>query len=197
MINRVHDFFRKSIEVLQNNESKTKDICQVLINSEFFRDDFLPNFLPLDKSSHLKEQLNLLQNVKGPVLYWFEFEKAVDKNNLLRETYFNYKNTIAQTKDLSNYRNTSSYKKVFCEDSNVLYVGKVEKDFYQRIKTHLGFATSPKTAGMQLHHWYAQNIKEFGDLTLHYIVFDSTMIDLIAVMEKDVAKEFKPLIGRY
>lgn len=197
MIEKLDEFFTKSIEVLSKNKIKNKHIYQVVINSDFFKDDFLPNFKGLDKSTYLSEQLMMLENVKGPVLYWFEFDKAVDKNNLLREKYFNYKNMILKSNDPLKYRNTSSYKKQFCEDSDVLYVGKVEKDFYQRIKTHLGFATSPKTAGMQLHHWYAQNITEFGDLRLNYIVFTPDMIYLISTLEKIIAQKLKPLIGRY
>ena len=50
---------------------------------------------------------------------------------------------------------------------------------------------------MQLHHWYADEIKTYGNLTLNFIEFSPQMIYLIALFEKLFAKELKPLIGRY
>jgi hypothetical protein len=61
--------------------------------------------------------------------------------------------------------------------------------------THLVYSQSPKTAGMQLFHWYKPEI--FGDLKLNYIVFEENMKHLIVILEKQLAKELQPLIGKY
>lgn len=197
MIEKLNKFFTNSIEILANNQKEIGKPNQVIINEDFFKDEFLPNFIIGEQSVYVKEKLQEISKIKGPVLYWFEFDNTEDKNNLLRNKFTEYKDSLGKLYHLPNYRYTSSYKKQFCADSNVLYVGKVEKDFYQRIKTHLGYAASAKTAGMQLHHWYGKSVNDFGDLTLNYIVFNNEMNDLIAVLEKVVAKELKPLIGRY
>ena len=55
---------------------------------------------------------------------------------------------------------------------------------------------SQQTAGLQLFHWY--NIAEgLPPLNLKYIVFEEEMEDLIAVLELDLARVLKPILGRY
>lgn len=74
-------------------------------------------------------------------------------------------------------------------------MGKVEIGFWGRLVTHLGYSQSPKTAGMQLFHWYKPEV--FDALKLNYIVFEENMKHLIVILEKQLAKELEPLIGRY
>ena len=55
---------------------------------------------------------------------------------------------------------------------------------------------SQQTAGLQLFHWY--NIAEgLPPLNLKYIVFEEEMEDLIAVLELDLGRVLKPILGRY
>ncbi|WP_170062701.1 hypothetical protein [Polaribacter filamentus] len=48
---------------------------------------------------------------------------------------------------------------------------------------------------MQLFHWYKPEL--YGDLKLNYIVFEENMKHLIVILEKQLAKELQPLIGKY
>ena len=48
---------------------------------------------------------------------------------------------------------------------------------------------------MQLFHWY--NPEVYGDLKLNYIVFNEEMKHLILMLEKELARDLQPLIGRY
>lgn len=128
-------------------------------------------------------------------MYWFEFEFIEGKNKIIRDKYENYRNNIKNDYLNENYRNTSSYKSKYLDTSKILYVGKVEKDFWGRIVTHLGYNKTPKTAGMQLHYWY--EIENFGVLTLSYIEFDDSMKYLITILEKQLALQVNPLIVKY
>ena len=74
-----------------------------------------------------------------------------------------------------------------------MYVDKVEIGFWGRLVTHLDYNQSPKTAGMQLFHWYKPEL--YGDIKLNYIVFDDDIKHLI--LEKQLAKDLKPLVGKY
>lgn len=197
MIEKLNNFFTESLQILSENQIKEREINKITINNDFFKDEFNPNFKSGNKSQYVIEQLALISSVNGPVLYWFEFDDLKVKKSVLREKFLDYKNRLGNQYHSPEYRYTSSFKRNMDEVKNVLYVGKVEKGFIQRITTHLGYATSPRTAGMQLHHWYACDINNFGNLTLNYIEFDEKMIYLLAVLEKIIAKELKPLIGRY
>ncbi|MCH3885681.1 hypothetical protein [Tenacibaculum aquimarinum] len=140
------------------------------------------------------EDFMKLKTKNKPILYWFELSSS-NKNKLLREKYINYRESIKKEFLATNYRNTSSYKSKFEPSSTTLYVGKVEKGFWGRLVTHLGYNQSKKTAGMQLFHWY--DVALFGELKLNYIEFEPEMKHLISVLEKKLAKELKPLIGKY
>ena len=48
---------------------------------------------------------------------------------------------------------------------------------------------------MQLFYWY--DIALFGELKLNYMEFNPKMKHLIPVLEKELANELKPLIGKY
>jgi len=124
-----------------------------------------------------------IKNKNKPVLYWFELISSLN-NEAIREKYIGYREPMKKNFKDKAYRNTSSYKSKYDDNSKTLYVGKVEKDFWGRLVTHLGYAQSIKTAGMQLYHWY--NIDSFGKLKLNYIEFDNNMKDSILILDKQI-----------
>lgn len=130
---------------------------------------------------------DLIKLKKRPILYWFSIDDKTINATRLREKYIEFK-------DLKSKRNSASYK-ALDSNSKTLYVGKVKKDFHLRLVTHLGYSKNENTAGMQLFHWY--NPEEFGNLTLNYIVFNEEMSDLITILEMELARELKPIIGKY
>lgn len=190
----LEDIFDESINKLTKEKSKIDDnkINSITINTNFFNQNYCNE---IDITTCNIVNIGHLKEIKTPVLYWFELTNNINHNEEIRKAYEMYRNSIkTRFKDL-NYRNTASYKKNYSKDKNTLYVGKVEKNFWGRVVTHLGYAQSKKTAGMQLFHWY--NPTDFGQLKLNYCVFSNDMKYLITVLEKRVSQEKEPLIGRY
>lgn len=125
-------------------------------------------------------------NIKNPVLYWFE----IVSDHQSRDIY----NTLVHLKTNLN-RNLPAYKKTVRDwQSNILYVGKVKKQFCGRITVHLGYYANPHTQGLQLCHW-AQNEKL--KLRLHYVLFPFELTDLIGLYENALALELRPLFGKH
>lgn len=197
MTERIKELLTASVEALQESLLKINDIQQIVINKDFFDEEYCKKFDNNAKSEYLREQLNRISLASGPVLYWFEFDDLKIDKSILRNAFISYKDPLKGDFGNPNYRYASSYKDDFKDCRNVLYVGKVERGFYQRIKTHLGYATSKHTAGMQLHFWYGRDIDNFGDLKLNFIEFKDDMKHLIAVLEKKIAWDLRPLIGKY
>lgn len=176
-----------SIEILNSIVSKQKEIYILQIDDTYFNENFFSN--DIRKSEQLKDVFDELKKIKNPVLYWFEIDVTKINAETVRKLYIEH---LAK----KNNRAISSYKKNFDIHSKTLYVGKVKKGFWGRLITHLGYHKSNQTAGLQLFHWY--NISEgLPSLKLNYIVFEREMEDLIAVLELDLARELKPILGRY
>lgn len=186
------DFIEESIESLKKLQSNIldKQIDSIVINQTFFDKDYLNEKNITETIPEFKE----IKEIKQPVLYWFELESS-DKNQQIREKIECYREPLKKDFSHPNYRYTSAYKKSYCSDTKILYVGKVQTGFWGRLVTHLGYNQSNTVAGMQLFHWY--DPREFGELKLHYITFDKDMKYLVTVLEKQLAKKFQPLIGHY
>ena len=175
------------IDILKLSASKEKEIHSLAINEVFFNSIYFDN--DIRKSEQLKETFEKLKLIKNPVLYWFEIDETKIKADKIRRMYVDH---LAKKSN----RAISSYKKIFDENSKTLYVGKVKKEFWGRLITHLGYHTNAKTAGLQLFHWY--NVTEgLPCLKLNYIVYEREMEDLISILELDLARELKPILGRY
>jgi hypothetical protein len=76
----------------------------------------------------------------------------------------------------------------------VLYVGKVKKVLWGRVIQHLGFSKTAGTQGLQLYHW-ARGLSL--ELKLTVLEFEANMADLLPLVEKAVAKQLKPLLGKH
>lgn len=151
-----------------------------------------------------KNKLEYSKNL--PVLYWFSFAEDFKDQEKLRNTFINFsrenngkrypeKNEINEDNQLNFRRAISAIRaKSLDVNTRTLYVGKVKKGFWGRLATHSGWATSPKTAGLQLKFWYDFN--EFPSLQLNYITFEKEMDDFVSILEIELTKELKPLIGK-
>lgn len=190
MKDKIKSLIIDSINKLKITLSCLNNVNTIEINHIYFNEKFINN---VDIST-ATEDFTHIKSKNNPVLYWFELNSS-NKNHLIREKYINYREPIKKNFSASNYRNTSSYKSKYEPSSTTLYVGKVEKGFWGRLVTHLGYNQSKKTAGMQLFYWY--DIALFGELKLNYMEFNPEMKHLIPVLEKELANELKPLIGKY
>jgi hypothetical protein len=191
MKKKLNTFIADAIENLNNAQSKLleHDIKSILIDKEYFDEKFMKINI-----TEATEDFKLLKTIKEPVLYWYELNSS-ENNIIIREKYTAYRGLTKISNNNVEYRNTSSLKTKPDYNTKTLYVGKVETSFWGRLVTHLGYNKSEKTAGMQLFHWY--NPALYGSIKLNYIEFDNDMKHLIIILEKQLAKELKPLIGRY
>lgn len=176
-----------SIEILKTSTSIQKEIYPLHIDSTYFNDCFFYN--DIRKSEQLKDVFDELKQIKNPVLYWFEIDDTQINAEAVRKLYIEH---LAKKHN----RAISSHKKDFDKNSKTLYVGKVKTGFWGRVITHLGYHTSTQTAGLQLYHWYKIH-EGLPPLRLNYLVFERAMEDLITVLELDLARELKPILGKY
>lgn len=186
LANSINSIVDAKQKLSQNN------INTIPINENFFNEDYCEK-TDITKCAIVK--IGDLKTIKSPVLYWFEFNHKPGGNLNIRDTYTSYRAKVKANHDSPFYRNTSAIKTKYSNVSKTLYVGKVEKYFWGRLVTHLGYNKTVKTAGLQLFHWY--KIKDFGELKLKYIVFDDSMKYIITALEKELSLELEPLIGKY
>jgi hypothetical protein len=194
MKEKIEFFITDSIEKLETAKSKFSNTepKPIHINQKYFNDKFIKDE-DISESSELRE-FRELKEIKNPVLYWFELTSS-DNNEAIMNKLKEYRAPLKKDFGNEKYRYTSAYKKNYDKNSTTLYVGKVETGFWGRMVTHLGYNKNKYTAGMQLFHWYKPEL--YGDIKLNYIVFEPNMRHLILILEKLLAKELKPLIGKY
>lgn len=176
-----------SLNVLEFSKNNSKKINTIHIGKAFFNDIYFTN--DIRKSDELKDIFDELKQIKNPVLYWFEIDDSTINAEKIRSLYNEHRTKKSN-------RAISSFKKEYDRNSKTLYVGKVKSGFWGRIITHLGYSTSTKTAGLQLFHWFNTS-EELSELKLNYIIFEREMEDLISILELDLARELKPILGRY
>ena len=171
--------------VLESTVNKgIKEYYQFSIGPSDLENNYLFEDIRKKPSVHydLMEQLKKLE---GPVLYWFEITSGTDCAAI--------RNAITQHKAVSN-RVVPYLMKHFKEDSTCLYVGKVKGNFYGRIIQHMGFNSGHKMQGLQLFHW----AKPLGlEVKVHCYQLYPEMIDMINMMELELAYEKNPIVGKH
>ena len=144
------------------------------------------NNVDIRYSIEFSEIFQRLNELDGPVLYWFDITSKTD-SQLIRSK-------IKAYSELSNSKATPALKKEFDQNSTCLYVGKVKKRFFGRIIQHLGFFKQEKTQGLQLFYW----AKGIGlKLQVNAISFDASMSDLISILELEMSRKLNPIIGKH
>ena len=188
MKTKLNSIFKKISEVIERNSEAFQESQAIVITANIFNEIYCAESNITTCEEHKNIFSNLIELKKRPILYWFSIDEKISNAIYIREKYIEYKN-------LNSKRNCASYKTGLDSNSKTLYVGKVKKDFHLRLVTHLGYSKNENTAGMQLFHWY--NPLEYGNITLNYIVFNEEMSDLITILEMELARELKPIIGKY
>lgn len=183
--------------VKETCESAVKPLAHVAkfgakeVRTFIFDIDRLPEFPSEGIRTHAAHQtvFDQIAAIKGPVVYVFEIISAHSSETV---------RAAARSYDGKGLRAMPAFRKDSKIDytSRVLYVGKVKvkSGFLARVIQHLGFWSAEKTQGMQLCH-YARglNLK----LALTVLEFEADMADLLPLLEKAVASQLKPLLGKH
>jgi len=139
----------------------------------------------IEKADQYKNWFAELKKISGPVLYWFQIKSDIDSAAIVDA--FNVYKDDPSRKNIPALRNRPYMS------SRVLYVGKVEKGIGGRLIQHLGYK-GRKTQGLQLFHW----TKGLGlKLELVVLSFPKEMTLFMSIVERAVATELKPLIGKH
>ena len=158
------------------------------------------DFIEFKENKIYKElQARFKNNKKIPYVYWFEYEGVCGKEKILsslvaysanvhKERFFN-----TQKSELKFFKTPAVKKKT--SNSNILYVGKVNKDLVGRLQPHFGFYfRSPNTQGLQFRYWLNDlNLT----ITLHYISLPKELVGFTGYLERKLAEELKPIIGKH
>ncbi|URM36296.1 hypothetical protein [Flavobacterium anhuiense] len=146
-------------------------------------DDY--NYEDIRESKNFKNLFNDLKKIEGPVLYYWEVTSDHSPYEIVEriKKYANSENSKSIPAIKRNYPQTK-----------ILYVGKVKKHIWGRFVQHLGFYKVQRTQGLQLFYW----AKELClDLKVTVLEFEPDMINLMDVLEREMAKELKPILGKH
>ena len=183
MENTIKEISEKAIIPLQNvAKNGVKQKKEFFINCSDL-EDF--NHIDITNSERHKTMFSELKELSGPCLYYFE----IVSDNLTSTI-------IEKIKEYSITENSKSIPAIKSKipESKILYVGKVKRHFWGRLIQHLGYYKVQRTQGLQLYYW----TKELNlNLKLVVFEFEGEMINLMEVLENDLAKHIKPILGKH
>ncbi len=143
------------------------------------------NYKDIRKSDKYRELFSDLERLSGSVLYYFEITSDCSSKVIVQ--------SIKRYSSLPNSKNIPAIKKNY-SNTNILYVGKVKKNFLGRVIQHFGFYKVNGTQGLQLYYWAKDlNLK----LKLTAIQFEKDAENLMPIFEKKIADILKPIIGKH
>lgn len=183
MNNQIKEIAKNAMFPLQNvSKNGAKNIKEFHFSCSEL-EDF--NHIDITKSEKYSKIFDEMKEMVDPCAYYFE----IQTNHLTEEIIA----SIRKYSESENSKSIPAIKKTIPE-SKILYVGKVKRHFFGRFIQHLGFYKVNKTQGLQLFYW----AKELGiDLKLTVMEFEPEMINLMEVVENDLAKQLKPILGKH
>lgn len=170
-------------------DAMLKDTGAIQVTSPDF--DCRQSFNYTESSIHETGVFEKIDKSK-PTIYWFQIVGR--DNSSIIDALSAHKNKYSKSKVIP-YLNESEAK---VNDTSILYIGKVKKEFDTRLMQHLGFKISDTTQGLRFCEW-AGNIHQ--EIKLHYIQFNqgegNVIADLMSYFEYRLACSNKPLIGKH
>lgn len=177
------DFSNMEENYTEKNISHYEIDCSQLDNKYIHQD--------IRQSEHFKKIFYELEKIeKKPCVYYFEI--ISDISSL----------TIVNSLINSDGEGTKpAIKKKYPQESNILYVGKVKSAVWGRLISHMGFHTNKTKPGiqsiahgLQLRNW----AKELNiHLNFHVHSFEPEMAEYMNIIERKLAKELNPIIGKH
>ncbi|RVT71197.1 hypothetical protein EOD40_17455 [Flavobacterium sufflavum] len=174
---------KRCIDAIKGNdlEVKTIEIDSSYLNEKYRKTQ------TFSKCANFKDLYDSLPK-KVPVLYWLTYDATKLENDSLNQLF----EKISKIPKERKFTEIPSSRR---KSSGVLYVGKVIDKFHYRFVNHLGHSVSDRTGSLQLTYWY--DTERYGNLKLNYIVFKEEMKSLLGVLEIELAKELKPIVGSH
>ncbi len=170
----------KPLEYVSKNGAKT--INEYIIKCESLKDF---NYNDIREDQNFEILFKNIQKIEGPTVYYFEVVSGHQSDEIVKALKLYSLSENAKTTPPLN----PTYSK-----GKILYVGKVKKKMWGRLIQHLGFYKVNKTQGLQLYYW-AMTIP----LTLKLVVieFEPEMDTLVGVIEKKIAHNLNPMLGKH
>lgn len=127
-----------------------------------------------------------IEDMKGPVLYWYEVISSQSNDDIL--------NALQEYGKKDGHRAIPAFNKKQDKPTKILYVGKCKRHFSTRVIQHLGYFKTDTTQGLQLRFWAKKlDLK----LRLHAMEFDNNMAEIMLIVESYFAKKLNPLVGKH
>lgn len=182
--NKIASDFSEATNAYSENDILINEIDCSKLDEIFIHQD-------IRYSEDFRDLFNQLEKIEEkPCVYFFEILSDISPK------------IIVESIEKSNGNGTKpAIKKIYSQESKILYVGKVKKTIWGRLIMHMGFHTnknkpgSQSTAhGLQLQHWAKElNLK----LKFHVYAFDPQLADYMEIFEREFAKKLQPIIGRH
>lgn len=182
----IGDQINKLSTYLDAIEKNGLEVKSIDIDSTYLAE----NFRQTQTFSKCREFKALYESLpkNKPVLYWFSFDTEKLKNETLQHA-------LESISGLTRKRKIAEIPKIQRESNGTLYVGKVKDKFHYRFVNHLGHSVNGETGSLQLTYWYDTLL--YGYLKLNYIVLEEEMKTLIGVLEIELAKKLRPVLGSH
>lgn len=175
-------FLDKTIPILEN--LKKNDVRKTL-NFDFSCED-LEDDSNYDIKESFKELFKKIDDMKGPVLYWYEITSDHSDDAIL--------NALHKYGQEEGHRAIPAFHKKHDNPTRILYVGKCKNNFKHRVIQHLGYFKTKATQGLQLRCW----ANKLGlKLKLNALEFNNDMADIMLIVESYFAKRMNPLVGKH
>lgn len=140
----------------------------------------------IKNSKELGPEFEKMNDLIGPVVYWFEIVSNTSNDKCL--------DTISEYKKNKNSRSMPLIRKSIFKESKALYVGKTKSNLSKCLTKHLGYDSKIDEQGLQLFHWAKSiNLK----LRLHVYLFDIDMGDLVSIIQLKLSRKLKPITSDY
>lgn len=194
--------FKEIAKTIIQNKNNDRFYHKLIFNTNQLLDHKSYSVFP-NSTGALIDQFKPLNSIKeNHCLYWFELntnEETFKINELLKK-YRDNKDEIGYKKVPAKNTYRSDTKG---EIRNVLYLGVRQGGYVKskdltnivgRINQHLGYYNIPSTQGLQLYE-YAKG-KDFN-IVIKVIEFVGLNSTYLKIIEKEIAKVFKPLSGTH
>lgn len=181
--NNASDFSRMAESYSEKNISHYEIDCSQLDNIFIHQD--------IRQSEHFKKTFCELEKIeKNPCVYYFEIISDISSQTIV--------NSLVNS---DGGGTKPAIKKKYPLESNILYVGKVKSVVWGRLIAHMGFHThkinpgiQSVAHGLQLRNW----AKELNiHLRFHVHTFEPEFAEYMDLIERKLAKELNPIIGKH